>query len=262
MHAYRYIIVAALAGLLSLPARADEAKPQDKEAWHGSVALGLNVAAGNNDSTLVNAGFKADRVRKVDEWHLTLDGGYGKTDGDVATEILHGAAQYRRTMDDRWFWTAVTDGLHDGVAGIEYRTTVGPGAGYYFIKSDATRLSVEVGPSYVWERIRVVNLSIPPPPPPNDARVTRQDNDYLAARAGERFDRKLSDKAKLWQQTEWLPQVDDFVNYLLITEVGAEAALNSQLSLRVVGTHRYDNFTPDHRRHYDITLVTSVVYKF
>jgi putative salt-induced outer membrane protein YdiY len=256
------ILAAALAGLLGAAARADQAKVDNKEAWHGSIALGLSVAAGNNDSTLVNAGFKADRTRKADEWHLTLDGGYGKTDGDVATEILHGAAQYRQTMDDRWFWTAVADGLHDGVAGVEYRLTLGPGAGYYFIKSDATRLSAEVGPSYVWERVRVVNPQIPPPPPSNDDRVSRQDNDYLAARAGERFEHKFSDKARLWQQTEWLPQVDDFENYLLITEVGAEAALNTQLSLRVVGTHRYDNFTPDDRRHYDMTLVTSLVYKF
>lgn len=262
MHSPKYFVALVLAGLLSLSAPADEAKPQNQQAWHGSLALGVSVAAGNKDSTQVNAGFKADRVRTADEWHLALDGGYGKADGDVATEILHGAAQYRRTMDNRWFWTAVTDGLHDGVAGVEYRVTLGPGAGYYFLKSDATRLSAEVGPSYVWERIRSVNPNIPPPPPPDDARVTRQDNDYLAVRVGERFDRKLSDKARLWQQTEWLPQVDDFVNYLLITEVGAEAALNSQLSLRVVGTHRYDNVTPDDRRHYDITLVTSVVYKF
>jgi putative salt-induced outer membrane protein len=259
MNAYRLIVVAALAALLSIPAPANEVKPEDKEAWHGSVALGLSVATGNSDSTLFTLGVNGDRVRKVDEWHLSLNGSYGRTDGDKGTEVLRGATAYRRTMDERWYWTIAADGLHDGVANIEYRVFVGPGAGYYFIKTDATRLSAEAGPSYVWEKTDVVHPGLAAP---NPDRVSSEENDYLAVRVAERFDRKLNDKAKVWQQTEWLPQVDDFENYLLITEVGAEAALNSHLSLRLVGTHRYDNVTPDKRRHYDITLVTSVAYKF
>ena len=259
MNICRGVFVVALAGLLSIPSRADEAKEDDKEAWHGSIALGISVVTGNSDSTLFALGIKADRVRKVDEWHLSLDGTYGRSDGDKSTEILHGAANYRRTMDTRWYWTVVTDATHDGVANVEYRVFLGPGAGYFFIKSDKTRLSLEAGPSYVWEKTDVLHPAIAAP---NPDRVTSEENDYLAVRVAERFERQLSEKSKVWQQTEWLPQVDEFDNYLLITEVGVEAALNSKLSLRVVGTHRYDNITEDERRHYDIALVTSVAYKF
>jgi putative salt-induced outer membrane protein YdiY len=62
--------------------------------------------------------------------------------------------------------------------------------------------------------------------------------------------------------TEWLPQVDDFSNYKLNTEVGVEAALTTAMSLRVVGQDRYVSQPPPGLKHNDILLTSQLAYKF
>jgi putative salt-induced outer membrane protein YdiY len=236
--------------------RAEDAE----KPWDRSVAVGFSVTTGNSDSMQLNAGVKGEKIWKHDELRLGLNGTYGKNDGDVANEQLRGLAQYKHLFSERWYGMVVGDGLHDGVANIEYRLTIGPGAGYYFIKSDKTRLSGEVGPSMVFEKSDVTHPNQPLPPNPDY--VTSEERNYLALRLAERFDRQLNESAKVWQQTEIVPRVDDFEDYVVNTEVGAEAALTKTLSLRVVGTHRYYSITSDDRRHYDITMVSAVAYKF
>jgi hypothetical protein len=51
----------------------------------------------------------------------------------------------------------------------------------------------------------------------------------------------FSDKAKIWQSAEYLPKANDFGDYLLSAEVGAEAAMNSRVSLRIVLQDKYDS---------------------
>jgi putative salt-induced outer membrane protein YdiY len=258
---WRRAVLAVASAFLLVGADRSRAEGTEKP-WDRSVALGLAVAAGNSDSMQFNAAVKAEKIWQRDEWRLGLTGTYGKTDGEVANEQLRAIAQYKWLGSERWYATAVADGLRDAVANIEYRWSIGPGLGYYFIKSDKTRLSGEVGPSYVFEKLDVIHPNQPPPPPPNPNYVTSEERNYPALRAAERFDRQLNESAKLWQQTEIVPRVDDFQDYVLNTEIGAEAALTKTLSLRLVGTHRYYSITSDARRHYDITMVSSLVYKF
>jgi putative salt-induced outer membrane protein YdiY len=56
--------------------------------------------------------------------------------------------------------------------------------------------------------------------------------------------------------------VDEFSKYLLNTEVGVEAALTKAMSLRVVGTHRYDSEPAAGRKNYDLGIVSALAYKF
>ena len=56
--------------------------------------------------------------------------------------------------------------------------------------------------------------------------------------------------------------MDDFQNYLLIAEIGAEAALTEQMSLRGTLQDTYDNVPAKGRKQNDIKLITSLVYKF
>jgi hypothetical protein len=54
----------------------------------------------------------------------------------------------------------------------------------------------------------------------------------------ERYELKLGDASKVWEATKYLPALDDFDNYLLSSEIGAEAAMNTHLSLRVLAQEK------------------------
>ena len=134
--------------------------------------------------------------------------------------------------------------MHDAVADVEYRITFSPGAGYYFIKNDNTKLSGEVGPGVVYEK-------------QGDQTLT-----YMTLRVAERFDQKLGEHAKLWQSLEFLPQVDDVQNFIVNAELGIETGLTKKLSLRTYLQDTYHNVPAAGRKKNDLKLVTALAYKF
>jgi putative salt-induced outer membrane protein YdiY len=134
--------------------------------------------------------------------------------------------------------------LHDAVADIEYRFTLSPGVGYYFIKNDKMTLSGEAGPAFIYEK------------------VGGDEKGYVAARLAERFEYKISDRARIWQSLEFLPQVDDLNNFILNGEIGVESKLTKDLSLRVFVQDSYDNEPAPGRKENDVKLVSALAYQF
>lgn len=240
---HRVVVVAAVAicAIGSVAVRADDVE----KPWDNSVALGLTVARGNTHSETLNATVAGNKIWAKDQLRLQADESYGVTSGKQSAEATHGSAQWNHLFTDRLFSALVVDALHDGVADLSYRVTLSPNVGYYFIKSDLTRLSGEVGPGFVIEK----NYGT--------ART-----EYVTLRVAERFERKLTETAKVWQLAEWLPKVDDFSDYRLNIEIGIEAAISKAFSVRVVATDRYNSQPAAGRKYNDLLLVSALAYKF
>ena len=237
----RLIIGSVALALLAVgPARAADRKQQ----WDSSAALGFNLTSGNSDTLLFTAQLQTEREYEKDIWRLGATASYGENDGTKSTEKAAAEAEYQRLLSERLYAGLRLDIAHDAIAGIDYRATVSPSIGSYFIKSALTRLSAEIGPSFVTEKT-------------SDGR-----RNYFALRLGERFEHKFNDNAKVWQAVEIFPQVDDFSNFIARAEVGAEAALNSKISVRVVVKDEYDNQPADNRKSNDVAVISSLVYKF
>jgi len=132
------------------------------QAWHGDVAFGLSLAKGNSDTFLMNASAVAHREWPENELKLGADGNYGLNNFGRSNETqsannVHGFIDYKRLFMERFYADLRVDGFHDDVAEVRYRVIVGSAAGYYFIKSDSSRLSGEVGPSFIEERLNGLN---------------------------------------------------------------------------------------------------------
>ena len=115
----------------------------------------------------------------------------------------HGFTDYKRLFTERFYGSARVDGYHDDIASIQYRLVVGPAAGYYFIKSDASKLSlVSSAPRFI------------------DERLGHQNQSYVTLRFSERGEHTFNKakSAKVWEEVDYMPQVDDFGNYLLIRQ--------------------------------------------
>jgi putative salt-induced outer membrane protein len=85
---------------------------------------------------------------------------------------------------------------------------------------------------------------------------------YMVARAAERFEHKVDDHTKIWQNVEFLPQFDESRNFLVNAEIGLETTLTRTISLRVDLQDNYINVPAPGRQRNDMRLVTGLVYKF
>lgn len=226
------------------PAPAAGAPAEKVPGWETTAALGLTLTRGNSETLLFTGNILSEKKWDQNEVRLGADATYGEDRDVKSAESFHGFGQYNRLFTERWFGYLRVDALHDAVADVEYRVTLSPGVGYYFIKNERTLLSGEVGPGYIFEK------------------QGDENNEYASLRVAERFEHKLNDRVKLWQSLEYLPQVDDFENYILNAEAGIDTALTKKLSLRVFAVNTYDNVPAEGRKKNDLKLVTAVAYKF
>jgi putative salt-induced outer membrane protein YdiY len=220
--------------------------------WKSTIAFGITLARGNTDTTLASASANTERKWLQNDLIFGADGLYGETKDPNSqkytenAEVLHGFSQYNRAVTEGFYGYMRIDGFHDGIADIKYRLTVAPGLGYFFLTNKITDLSAEIGPGYIKEQLDGKSES------------------FATLRIAEKFHYAISPHAKAWEAVEFLPQVDNFDNYLLNMEVGIEAGLNksNKLSLRSVLQDSYNNVPAAGRLKNDLKLITSLVYKF
>lgn len=213
-------------------------------AWTISGALGLSLSDGNTENSLFNANLLASRKWDKNELDLGAGGAYGESNGAKNTENARAFGQYNRLFSERLFGLLRVEGMYDNIADVDYRLTLSPGAGYYFIKTPNTFLRGEVGPGFVFESVGGVS------------------DDYVTLRLAERFETKINDRVKLWQSLEWLPAVEDFNDSVFNAELGLDTSLTKKLSLRTLVQDTYDSTPAPGLKHNDVKLIVSLAYKF
>jgi len=215
-----------------------------KTPWQSSISAGLTLTRGNSDTLLVTGGVLTEKKGKINEWGFGVDGAYGVNNGEKDVDTLHTFGQVNHLFTDNFFGYLRVNALHDGISDLQYRLTIGPGMGYYLLKTTNTTLAVEGGSAIVFERLG------------------SEDNTYATLRLAERFEHKFKDRARIWQTVEILPQVDDFNNFIVNAEIGIESSLSKKLSLQTFVVDNYVNQAAAGRQQNDVKLVSGLKYKF
>lgn len=229
---------------------ADETNAPPKPHWESVASADLTLTRGNSKSFLGTIGLNSTRKWTDNEILLGGSAGYGETTtqpGNTTTEtadFLKGFGQWNHLFTERVYAGLRLEGLHDNIASIDYRLTVSPMAGYYFIKQTNVFLSGELGPSYVNEKLG-----------------GRSDS-YLAARVAERFEYKFHNGARVWENVEWLTQVDRVENWILNAEIGVSAPVSKTLDLRLIAQDTYNNEPAAGRLKNDLKLLAGAGYRF
>jgi putative salt-induced outer membrane protein YdiY len=216
----------------------------NKPAWEGSVSAGFSLTKGNSDTLLTTGSFKARRRTPKNEFMLSVSGAYGESDSVKNNEFLQGASQYNHLFSNRFYAFLNAEGAHDGIADLQYRFALSPGAGYYFVKATNTTFAGEFGPGLITQRLGGV------------------DTTYGSLRLAERFEFKLNNGARVWQRAEIVPQADKFDNFLVNAEIGAEALFTKAISLRISLLDNFVNEPAPGRKDNDVKLISGVVYRF
>ncbi len=239
----RLVACAAVAAFAPFGRGAD-APAVEKSVWKTTAAAGVTLTRGNSETVLGTANINADKKWAKNEIGLGASATYGEDHGLKSAENVGGFAQYNRLVSERAFVYAHAEGLHDSIANVEYRVSLSPGAGYYFMKNDRNTLRAQVGPGYVLEKLGGDNRS------------------YVTLRLAERYELKINARARLWQSLDFSPRVEDFTDYVANAEIGVSTDITKSFGLRVFAQDTYRSRSAHGRDKNDLKLVAGVEYKF
>lgn len=244
----RWFLICAITTLTGFMTQAQEGgaiEETEKPKWETNASVGFTLTQGNNDTLLATASILSLKKWELNELSLTADGSLGEVEGVKNNETLRGTGQYNRLFaNDRTFALLNLSALHDAIADVEFRGTVSPGLGHYFFKEDKFELSGELGPGFVYEKVGGIT------------------DHYLSLRAAESAKYQISERARLWQKLEYIPQVDHFENYLVIAEIGIDSDLTEKLGMRFTIQDVFDNEPAAGRKSNDLRVISSLRYKF
>jgi putative salt-induced outer membrane protein YdiY len=221
----------------------------EQKTFTHTFALGATITDGNSDSRQGNVSWLTEGEKEgLGAIRLGAEGNYGEGRGDNGQmdKTIENAKVFgnvKKTLTPMTYAYVDASYFYDDIALIDYRITVGPGLGLFLVKNDATQVSVEAGPSYVFER------------------VDGETDEHPALRVAERAEHKFSATARIWESVEFLPNTERFSDYLVNSELGVEAALNASLNLRLVLQDKYDSEPAADKDKNDLTFIAGVSVK-
>ena len=217
----------------------------NRPAWESSLTIGFTVTRGNSDTLLATGNIQTHKKTAFNEITLGADAAYGDNNSVQSANDAHAFGQYNHLFTERFFDYFRADGLHDEIADLQYRVTLSPGVGYYFVKQTNTTLACELGPAMVFQRLG------------------HEDDNYMTVRLAERFEHKFTENnARVWQSVEILPQINAFNNYVVNAEVGLEAGITKKISLQACLQDNFVNEPAPGRQQNDLKIVSGLKYKF
>ncbi len=224
---------------------AAESEEAAKKGLQTALNVGLTLTDGNSETLAANASLVTEGEKEgLGSVLAGIEANYGESTVDeVKDTTVNNAKAYgnvKKTLTERTFAYLDGSALYDDMAFVDYRTTLGPGLGVYLVKTGMHTLSVEAGPSYVWEKVDGVS------------------DNYLALRFAERGTCQISPTAKLVESLEVLPEASDFNSYLLTAEGGAEATMTERISLRIVLQDKYDSTPAAGTQRNDLSLIAGL----
>lgn len=231
--------------LVFTPGSTNQVALTNQPAWESSLGFGFTLTRGNSDTLLTTANLQTHKKTAKNEISLGADGAYGKNNSVENVNSIHGFSQYNHLFTEDFFGYLRADALHDEIADLQYRITLSPGAGYYFLKETNTSLAGEFGPAMVFQRLGSA------------------DANYVTLRLAERFEHKFSEQsARVWQNVEILPQINRFNNYIVNAQAGIEAAISKKVSLQVTVQDNFVNDPAPGRKQNDLEIISGLKYKF
>lgn len=133
------------ASLFSTVYADDAPNSSGDETWALRAVAGFAKTTGNTDTTTANGEFHVAHV--VDSWKFLLgaQGLYGGTRGETTAQDLGLEFQANYNITERLYWFGGLSYDNNKFSGFAYQEMLDTGAGYQLVKTDATKLSAQIG---------------------------------------------------------------------------------------------------------------------
>ena len=108
----------------------------------------MTLTRGNSETALFTAEFLAAKKTPVNEYSFGITWAYGNNKSTETINNYKAFGQWNHLFNERLYGYLRADAVRDHVADLDYRFTIGPGVGYYFIKDSMTYLAGEAGVAF------------------------------------------------------------------------------------------------------------------
>jgi hypothetical protein len=194
--------------------------PPPAMGWNNALYTGIALAAGNSEALAYSLAFDSSYRSKSDEFFTSLIGNYGQANGNTSLQEIRNVTQYNLLAgpDSAFYYGLNSNFRHDDLNGLDYRWSPGAQVGAYLINTDATKLSLDVGPSWTWEESAFSSDS------------------YFSLTLGQRFSVQLTKTLSIGESLVYTGEANDLGNGQLIISAFIEADLTDNISLRFTGS--------------------------
>lgn len=198
-----------------------------REPWRtdGSVSVAGSNKSGNTDEVSLNVDAMLE-VRRGAFRH-TLGAEYDRKNSAEARieDMSRYTYQYDYFFSDRWYYNGTLGTERNRFADVSHRNHVGGGLGHQFFDTEFVRLSVELGPSYVWEEF-----------------ITDVDREALFLRAATRFSWRLTRSGiEFFHRNSLLQSLDQGEDWEIESDTGFKLPIYGGLNAQLQLEYDYDN---------------------
>jgi putative salt-induced outer membrane protein YdiY len=231
------------------------------ETWHGSINVAYQSARGNtyeNSATVlanVNRRWEKDRINGNFGYYYS-ETGTTEENKEKSTDRWEIEGQHDHFWSERFYIYENAKFEQDDIAGLDYRLRLGAGAGYQWLDGrnfDATgkwSFNQEVGAA--WIKNSYVNAD----PSADDSYATVRYAHHL------KYFPKWNEKVEMFHNLEFLPQVDDWENYLIKADVGFTTKLVMDFNLLCKIEWDYNSMPSIGRKSSDIRYIVGLGYQW
>ncbi len=231
------------------------------ETWHGSINVAYQSARGNtyeNSATVlanVNRRWEKDRINGNFGYYYS-ETGTTEENKEKSTDRWEIEGQHDHFWSERFYIYENAKFEQDDIAGLDYRLRLGAGAGYQWLDGrnfDATgkwSFNQEVGAA--WIKNSYVNAD----PSADDSYATVRYAHHL------KYFPKWNEKVEVFHNLEFLPQVDDWENYLIKADVGFTTKLVMDFNLLCKIEWDYNSMPSIGRKSSDMRYIIGLGYQW
>lgn len=231
------------------------------EKWHGSVNVAFQSSRGNtyeNSATVLanlNRRWEKDRLDANFGYYYS-ETGKSKESKEKSTDRWEIEAQHDHFWSPKWYSYEKGKYEQDDIAGLDYRLTLGAGAGYQWLdgfNSEMTgkwSFNQEVGAAWIKNQYVIQD------PSADDSYATVRYAHHL------KYFPKWNEKIEGFHNLEFLPQVNDWENYLIIADVGFSTKIVMDFDLLCKIEWDYNSMPSVGRKSSDIRYIVGLGYKW
>lgn len=232
-----------------------------EEKWHGSVNVAFQSARGNtyeNSATVlanVNRRWEKDRVNANFGYYYS-ETGTSEENKEKSTDRWEIEGQHDHFWSERFYIYENAKFEQDDIAGLDYRLRLGAGGGYQWLDGrnfDSTgkwSFNQEVGAAWI------KNSYVDQDPSADDSYATVRYAHHL------KYFPKWNDNIEAFHNLEFLPQVDDWENYLIKADVGFTTKIVMDFNLLCKIEWDYNSMPSVGRKSSDFRYIVGLGYQW
>lgn len=214
------------------------------EEWEKSVDFGLSLSKGNTDSSLLRTGIQTEKKDAFDAYFAEFSYSYGEEDGEANEDEILAKATYKHAIGEKNFYGVRFDARRDKFADIDYRFSLNFTYGYYWIDTEETVFSTELG----------LGLTVEDKGDGNDS--------YLNGLFDQHFEHQFNDHAKVFQNLSFSPRLGDVSEYRIEFDAGIETQITETVAFKVSIEDRYESQPAEGKESNDLKIIAGLSYKF